>query len=112
MPEHMLFHFVFLCQILLISWYYPRKMLGRMRYVLETYPPSTYPKLYPKPIEYYEKARRSYRIMNRVILLAGLLLLAVLLGYSRSGKWYHVIAMWYFFVQCLPVMLLDLSSLR
>ena len=83
-----------------------------MRYAFETYPPSTYPKLYPKPIEYYEKARRNYRILNLFILLAGLLILAVLLGYSRSGEWDHVIAMWYFLVQFFPVMLLDLSTLK
>ena len=113
MPEHMLFHFVFLCQVLLISFYYPRRILKRMRYVFDTYPPSTYPKLYPRPIEYYEKARRNYRIMNLCVLVAGLLTLAVLLGYSRrSGKWDHVIAMWFFLVQFIPVMLLDLSSLK
>ena len=92
MPEHIFFHVVFLSQILLISFYYPRKMLNRMRYVFERYPPSTYPKLYPKPIEYYKKSQRKYRIMNLSILLAGLLILAVLLVYSRSGKWDHAIA--------------------
>ena len=112
MPEHFLFHVVFLGQILLISFYYPRKILGRMRYVFETYPPSTYPKLYPKPIDHYEKSQRNYRMMNRFTLLAGLIILAVLLGYSRSGEWDHVIALWYFFVQFFPVMLLDLSSFK
>ncbi len=112
MPEHMLFHFVFLCQVLLVSFYLPRVILRRMKYVLETYPPSTHPKLYPRPVEYYEGARRKYRITNLLILLAGFLLLAVLLVYPRSGKWDHVIALWYFFVQFLPVMLLDVSSLR
>ena len=70
MPEHIFFHLVFLSQILLISFYYPRKILNRMRYVFETYPPSTYPKLYPKPIEYYTKAPRNYRSINLFILLA------------------------------------------
>ena len=77
MPEQMLFHFVFLCQVLLISFYFPRTMLRRMSHVFETYPPSTHPKLYPRPMEYYERARRRYRMMNRLILLAGLLILAV-----------------------------------
>ena len=112
MPEHMLFHVVFLCQVLLVSFYLPRVILRRMKYVLETYPPSTHPKLYPRPVEYYEGARRKYRITNLLILLAGFLLLAVLLVYPRSGKWDHVIALWYFFVQFLPLMLLDLSSIR
>ncbi len=112
MPEHIFFHVVFLSQILLISFYYPRTILSRMRYMFETYPPSTYPKLYPKPIEYYKKSQRKYRIINLSILLAGLLILAVLLVYSRSGKWDHAIAGWYFMVQFVPVMLLDLSELK
>ncbi len=112
MPEHMLFHVVFLSQILLISFYYPRQILSRMRYVFETYPPSTYPKLYPRPIEYYEKAQRNYRSVNIFILLAGLLILAVLLRYSRSGAWDHVIATWYYIVQLSPVLLIDLRSLK
>ena len=112
MPDHMLFHFVFLSQILLISFYYPRKIFSRLKYVIETYPPATHPKLYPKPIEHYERALRNYRTMNVFILLAGLLILAVLLVYSRSGKWDHVIAMWYFLVQFFPVMLFGLFSLR
>ena len=112
MPEHMLFYFVFLSQVLLISFYNPRKILSRMRYVFETYPPSTYPKLYPKPIEYYKKAQRNSRIMNHIILLAGMILIAMLLAISRSGEWDHVIAQWYFLVQFFPVMLLDLSSLK
>ena len=112
MPEHMLFHVVFLCQVLLVSFYLPRVILRRMKYVFETYPPSTHPKLYPRPVEYYEGAQRKYRITNLRILLAGLLLLAVLLVYPRSGEWDHVIAWWYFIVQFLPVMLLDVSSRR
>ena len=112
MPEHMLFYFVFLSQVLLISFYNPRNILSRMRYVFETYPPSTYPKRYPKPIEYYKKAQRTSRIMNHIILLAGMILIAMLLAISRSGEWDHVIAQWYFLVQFFPVMLLDLSSLK
>ena len=79
MPDNILFYAVFLSQILLISFYFPRKMLKRISYVLATYPPSQYPKLYPEPIEYYEKARRNYRNLNVSVLLVGLSLLAVLL---------------------------------
>ena len=112
MSEHIFFHMVFLSQILLLSFYFPKKMLSRIQHVFETYPPSKYPKLYPKPIEYYEKARRNYKNMNLFILLAGLLLLGVLLGYSRSGKWDHVIATWYYLAQVLPLILLEIWSLK
>ncbi len=112
MPQDILFYVVFLGQILLISFYFPRKMLGQMRYVINTYPPSTYPKLYPKPIEFYEKALRNYRLVNQLLLVAGLLLLALLIGYPRSGEWDGPIVFTCFIFQFLPVMRLDLSSLK
>jgi len=108
-----LFYLVFLSQIVLISFYYPRKILGRMRYVFDTYPPSAYPKLYPKPVEYYEKTQRNYRTMNQIILLAGLILIAM--GISRSGEWDHAIATWcvlVFLVQVFPLALLDIWSIK
>ncbi len=112
MQEHLLFHLAFLGQILLLSFYFPRKILERIKYVLETYPRSNYPKLYPKPLEHYERARRNYRLMNSIILFAGLILLAVLLGYPRSGKWDHAIATWYFMAQIFPILLIEIKSFQ
>ena len=112
MPEHTLFHIVFLSQVLLISLYYPRAILGRMRRVFKTHPPSEYPKLYPKPTEHYERTQRNYGIANHLILFGGVVVWVVLLFTERSGEWDHVFAAWFFFVQFVPVMLLDLSSLR
>ena len=112
MRANIFFYVVFLSQIILLSFYFPRKMLNRIRYVFETYPPSEFPKLYPKPIEYYEKARRNYRHMNVCILLAGMLLMAVLLGYSRSGEWDGAIVNTYFMVQFFPMMLIFIGSLK
>ena len=54
-----LFYIVFLGQILLTSWYFPRRLLGRMQHVLDTYPPSQYPKLYPRPVEEYRMAQEQ-----------------------------------------------------
>ena len=42
MREDILFHVVFLSQIILVSFFMPRKMLNRIKYVFETYPPSKY----------------------------------------------------------------------
>ena len=58
MPEHMLFHVVFLGQVVLVSFVLPRKILARMAFVFETYPPETHPKLYPRPMEHYGSARQ------------------------------------------------------
>ena len=108
MPDNILFYAVFLSQILLISLYFPRKMLKRVRYVFATYPPSQYPRLYPEPIEYYEKAQRNYRNLNLAVLLVGLSLLAVLLGDSRSSEWdVGNFVFPYFMIQFFPMMLLE-----
>ncbi len=58
-----LFYVAFLSQIFLMSYYFPNKLLARMRHVLTTYPPAAYPKLYPKPIEQYE--RRELGLVNQ-----------------------------------------------
>lgn len=111
MLEHMPFHVVFLCQVLLVSFVLPRRVLARMTSVLEAYPPTTHPKLYPSATAPYAGVR-IYRRLNLAVLAAALVLLGVLLMYPRSGEWDHVIAAWSFFVQMVPVLCLDLRSLR
>ena len=108
MLDQILFYVVFLAQIFLISYYLPGKMLRRIKYVLETYPPSGYSKLYPKPIEYYEKAPRNFKTINSCILLLGLLLMAVMFVYSKGGAW--DIAFPYFMIQFIPMLLLEIGS--
>jgi len=60
MPDNILFYFVFLGQIILISFYFARKILSRMRYVVKTYPQSKYPKLYPVSLDIVEKFHPNY----------------------------------------------------
>jgi hypothetical protein len=112
MSEQMLFYLVFLGQVLLISHYLPKRLLKRMRCVFDAYKPSEYPRLYPKPIEHYERARRGFRNMNLIILLAGLLLLAVLIAYPRSGEWDTAIVTLYFMMQIFPMILVEIWSFR
>ena len=87
MDETILFCFVFLSQVLLISWFYPRRVISRRRYVLQNFPPSTHPKLYPQPTEYYERSLRNFSRLNLVIVVAGLLIIAGLLLGTLSGEW-------------------------
>ena len=113
MPDQILFHLVFLGQVILISFYFPRKMLRRTEYVLKTYPPSSHPNLYPEPIEFYEKARRNYRNANVFILLVGLLLMAVLIGDLPSGEWdVGSMVFPYFMLQFFPLMLIEVKSFK
>jgi hypothetical protein len=112
MQTNTLFFFVFLSQILVISFYLPRTVLNRVKYVFEAYPPAKYPNLYPEPIEKYERAWRNYRNVNLFILLAGLLLMPVLFGYSRSGEWDETIVTTYFMVQFSPMILMEIGALK
>ncbi len=115
MPEHILLYVVFLSQVLFISFYVPRKMLNRMRYVVETYPPSRYPKLYPVSIDTVEKGMRTFRIMNFIILLVGFVL--VFLGvYSPSEEMLNwrgqSVLTIFFFLQVTPLLLAELSGFK
>ncbi len=112
MSDNILFYFVFLSQIFLISFYFPRKILSRIRYVVETYPPSKYPKLYPRPIEYYEKGQRHYRIMNQVIFVVGFILMFAfgLWGYPTEGKITRLIPVIFGLIQVLPLIGMEISE--
>ncbi len=80
-----LFYIAFLGQIFLISWYFPEKILRRMRYVLETYPPEQYPKLYPQSIERYRIGQAVFRAANRIVVVIGLgILLLVMFVIDHS----------------------------
>ena len=56
MTEHQLFYLVFLGQVLLISYVFPRRVLKRMRHVVDNYPPTEYPRLYPVSQNLVERA--------------------------------------------------------
>lgn len=86
MGETILFCFVFLSQVLLISWFYPRRVIGNARYVLRNFPPSTHPKLYPYPPEYFERWQRNIARFNLVMVVAGLLIIGLILG-ALVGGW-------------------------
>lgn len=112
MPDNIEFYFIFLGQILLISFYFPRKILSRIRYVVETYPPSEYPKLYPKSIEYYEKAQRNYKTVNQFIFVAGFILMFAfgLWGYPTEGKIARLIPVVFGLIQVLPLIGMEISE--
>jgi hypothetical protein len=111
MGETILFCFVFLSQVLLISWFYPRRVIGNSRYVLQNFPPSTHPKLYPYPPEDLERWLRNITRFNLVMVAAGLLIIGLILGAllgawdggifasSRKNDWLEYIVIPFFLVQ-------------
>jgi len=84
--EIILFCIAFLAQVMLISWFYVRRVVRERRYVLRNFPPTTHPKLYSQPIEYYEHRLRHIERVNLVIAAVGVLILAVILG-ALFGAW-------------------------
>jgi len=111
-----LFYVVFLGQILLISYYFPRKLLERMQYVLETYPPTAYPKLYPQPIEHYKIGHWVYKMVNRVILGLGFVILFSVMflidhsTFADDGYISEIFPAIYGLIQFLPGIALEFSE--
>ena len=109
----MLFHVVFLSQVLLVSFYLPRKILGLVQHVVEKYPPSRYPKLYPVSLDVAEKAQRNYWNLNLVVLAVGmaLLLISVLSPTEEMLDWNTTLVLTiYLMVQLLPAMIFIWSN--
>ncbi len=111
-----LFYIAFLSQIFLMSYYFPKKLLERMQQVLTSYPPETYAKLYPKPIEYYKMGQLVFKYVNRFILLLGLVILGAVMfvvdhsTFADDGfiseAWPAALGM----IQFLPLLFVELSE--
>lgn len=114
METKFLFAIVFLNQLFIMSFYFPRKIANKIRFVFETYPPSKFPKLYPMPIEYYEDKHRNYKLMNWFILIAGLFLLSYMFIHfpedSHRERWDQALIFAFFMIQFFPVLLLEIAS--
>ena len=110
------FYIVFLGQILLTSWYFPRVLLARMQRVLNDYPPETYPKLYPRPVEDYKIAQWKFRMVNRFILGLGFVTLFLVMfvidhsTFADDGYISEFFPAAYGMIQFLPLMALELSE--
>ncbi|MBT3823972.1 MAG: hypothetical protein HOF96_03235 [Candidatus Marinimicrobia bacterium] len=110
MPDNIIFYILFLSQIILISYYYPKLIVNQMKTVLANYPPEQYPKLYPKPVEYYRMGQRIYRVVNLVILMLGAILMLAIAkwDYSSTDKISEAIPFAYWAVQIIPILIMEL----
>jgi len=112
MIDNILFLLVFLGQILFGSYFIPQKILMRMAQVCNKYPPEKYPKLYPESIDHYYRGQRRYKVMNEVVLGIGLVILGMVIHYDFSNKENisEAIPVIYFFIQFVPLVLLEISE--
>lgn len=84
--EIILFCLAFLSQILLISWFYGGRIARNRQYVMAHFPPATHPRLYPQPLEYYQRRLRNFVRLNQAIVAVGMAVIVAILG-SLMGFW-------------------------
>lgn len=114
MPSTILFYTVFISQIIILSYYIPKKMLARMKYVYKTYPPAEYPKLYPRDTHYYEGYHRKYEGVNKIIFMLGFVIIAAaeMNGLELKMKVGQMIVFVYAMIQFMPVIVLEISEFK
>jgi hypothetical protein len=116
MSIHILFYALFLSQIILISHYYPKKIINRIDEVIKNYPPEGYPKLYPESTEKVVAAKKRYQLLNLIIMIIGFILIAIYarmsVDYDSNDKFAEGLPLMFGIVQYIPFMLLELSGFR
>jgi len=104
------FYIVLFSQIMFLSYYYPKRMLIRIHTIFKNYPPNEFPKLYPESIDKYKKSAKRYQIMNHLIIVLGFGLIVWFYVTPRTGGWDQVIVFWYFMLQFIPNIGIELWS--
>ena len=114
METKLIFLVVFLSQIIILSYYYPRNTSSRIRKIIDKYPPDQYPKLYPMSADYYKKKLKHFEILNWVLIGLGLGLIFMFIGNfpedSHRERWDTMVTFAFFMAQFFPVLLLEISS--
>ncbi len=112
MSDNLLFYIVFLIQIILISFYFPRQIVRRVTTIFTTYPPAEYPRLYTKPLEVYAAGLKLYRILNHIVLGIGIILIAgLILRDTPTGQEIpQIVPFAYWVFQVIPLFLMELSG--
>jgi len=110
MYDNILFYVVFLSQLLLVSHFYPQKVLSQMRQMLSRYPATEYPKFYTKPVEFYANGMRIYEITNKAILTLGIILLVSIGVWDGKSEGYvpEMLPFAFWGLQIIPFLLIEL----
>ena len=116
MSVNILFYIIFLGQIFLISYYFPKKITLRVNDLLEKFPASEYPKLYPQSVEKVVKGQITFKLLNQIILVVGLALLfaygLMSADYDDNQKHAEGLPIFYGMLQFFPYMLMEISGFK
>ena len=110
-----LIHLAFLSQVLLLSYVLPRQILGRMRHVVQTYPPREYPRLYPVGTDEMERTQRTFAWLNGGALAIGLAMVGTDLLRAGPGPidWDNeLVLVAYMLLQFAPLLVISSSRIR
>ena len=113
MWDHYLLYMVFLGQILVLSFYFPRKLLGLVTKSMQQHPRAVYPKLYPLEENVIETKLKLFSVFNIFVMAVGLSILAMsiinssedLAGWDDQG-----VLVSYVMLQYLPMLYLGVQS--
>lgn len=115
-----IFYGIFISQIYLISYHYPKKTYDRNMFVLRNYPAAEYPKLYrhslyADPGKAMYKTIRRYLFANTIIALFGIGLLVAMAasGYAPSRIKENqdlIFIMFFFMLQAVPYIWLEIAT--
>ena len=110
------FYLVFALQIVLLSYYYPKIISARMKQVVEKYPPSTHPKLYPESAAQQQSANNKFIWASRVILGLGFILAAPLFyalqqNITSTAKM-ALVPLVFGLIQAIPYLMIEIISCR
>lgn len=114
MLDNTLFYVIFISQIILLSYYIPARFITRINKVITLFPAEEYPKLYPKGINYFQRQKRWFSIMNWAILILGFVVMYFIHLWAKSdnGEVNPMFPWAYFMLQLLPVLLLEQSGFK
>ena len=116
METNYLAYLVFLAQLILLSYYYPTKIAGRIKQLLQDYPVSAYPKLYPQSEAKILSGSLRFQWLNWVILLLGIFSLGLLIftveQELKNTAQLAMVPMFLGLVQAIPYVFLELSNCK
>ena len=114
MSDLYMFYLVFTVQIILLSVYFPSRVMARIRYVMSHYPESTHPKLYPKSENLFKRAIKVYKWINVINFILGLTILLMLIKGALlvEGRVHPMLPWGYFMIQMLGSQYLEVFGFK
>ena len=114
MDAQFLFLLFLASQTFLLSWYLPKRIQARMRYVFEHYPFEQYPKLYGGDLEKSLKNYRRHVMFNNIMIIVGIGLIIAVVMYSDrlSNGLLAMLPFFYGMTQSIPLILMDMLMLK